>query len=392
MNRQSLHGDTVGIARAAQSERRTLPHVLYVVNVNPTDKFGSAEEQIVTLHDAFREEGSRLVPLFTFPPGPGMTDGFHARGVEAHCIDLRTFRWSRLKALRSLIRRREIDVVNWHFTEPLTNPYVWWLSLLNPKVRHFYTDHISRPAAPYAPPIGFRRLLKRLLLKRYARTLSVSRFVKDCLEEQGAWSNVIVHAHFVNTDRFVPNPAVRAATRRQYQVEDRFVVIAIAQMIPEKGIDVLLRAMTHLPDRAMLWLVGAGRQAEELQALSRILGVSERVRFLGLQRRVEPFLQSADCFVLPSRWKEAAGLVLLEAQSAGLPAVASRIGGIPEYVDEGRSGFLFTPEDAQDLARHLRALCDDPELCRRMGQQARAHAVENFSPAAQLASWLDHYR
>jgi glycosyltransferase involved in cell wall biosynthesis len=212
------------------------------------------------------------------------------------------------------------------------------------------------------------------------------------LARQGTWSNVHVCKHFINTDRFAPNAAVRARMRKQLDAEQRFVALVIAQLIPEKGVDVALRALAELPERAVLWIAGAGSQANELQTLAHTLGVEERVRFLGLQRQVEPYLQAADCLVLPSRWQEAAGLVLLEAQSAGLPVVASRIGGIPEYVDEGRSGFLFTPESAAELADHLRTLCADAGLSRRMGAHARVHVIARHSVEAQMGTWLDLYR
>jgi glycosyltransferase involved in cell wall biosynthesis len=75
-----------------------------------------------------------------------------------------------------------------------------------------------------------------------------------------------------------------------------------------------------------------------------------------------------------------------------LPVVASRIGGIPEYVEDGQTGLLFPPGDAQALADCLRRLAADPELCRRMGRQARDRAVERFSPHARLNAYLDLYR
>ncbi len=128
-----------------------------------------------------------------------------------------------------------------------------------------------------------------------------------------------------------------------------------------------------------------------LQALAGELGVRNRVRFLGLQSRVEPFMQAADCFVCPSRWAEAAGLVNLEAQACGLPVVAVRIGGIPEYVAEGRTGLLFPPEDPVGLARSVRQLLDCPEECRAMGRRARESAVMHFSPTARLDDFLELY-
>src|SRR5205085_2195046 len=106
----------------------------------------------------------------------------------------------------------------------------------------------------------------------------------------------------------------------------------------------------------------------------------------------EPYMQAADCFVCPSRWAEAAGLVNIEAQACGLPVVASRIGGIPEYVAEGRTGLLFAAEKHEEMARAVRVLIDDRGECRAMGRRAREWAVEQFSPAARLRDFLDVYR
>jgi len=121
------------------------------------------------------------------------------------------------------------------------------------------------------------------------------------------------------------------------------------------------------------------------------LGLGSRVRFLGSQRNVEPFIQAADCALCPSVWAEAAGLVNLEAMACGLPVVASRIGGIPEFVEDGRTGFLFTPGDHRELAEWIHQLCDDPELRQRMGQEARSNAIRRYSTQGLLAEHLGIY-
>ena len=118
----------------------------------------------------------------------------------------------------------------------------------------------------------------------------------------------------------------------------------------------------------------------------------DRVNFLGLQARVEPFLQAADAFVCPSLWAEAAGLVNLEAQACGLPVLASRIGGIPEYVADGRTGVLFPSGDAEGLAAAARGLLGRPDRFREMGREARELAVARFSAAARLEEYLSLYR
>jgi glycosyltransferase involved in cell wall biosynthesis len=96
--------------------------------------------------------------------------------------------------------------------------------------------------------------------------------------------------------------------------------------------------------------------------------------------------------VCPSVWGEAAGLVNLEAQAAGLPLIASAVGGIPEYMQDGRTGLLFPAADAAALADRVQRLADNPEECRDMGRRARDWMVENFSIPARLESYLDLYR
>ncbi len=309
---------------------------------------------------------------------------------KLHCLDLLHFRPRTLGKLWRLLRRGRIDIVHWNMTSPLKNPYVWCLSLLLPRLRHFFTDHNSRDAQVYALPSGLKKRVKRFLLRRYEQVWCVSRFVEDCLAAQGTWRRLRCCLHFINTERFRPDPAMRREVRREHAVTDRFVVTVIAQLIPEKGVDVVLRALPLLPRQTTLWIVGTGRQADELRQLAGQLGVQEQVTFWGLQRYVEPFLQASDCFVLPSRWREAAGLVILEAQAAGLPVVCSRLGGIPEYIEENETGFLFASEDVEGLAAKLTLVANDEALRRRMGTaaQALAGAVLAGRPGARHSGYV----
>jgi glycosyltransferase involved in cell wall biosynthesis len=141
-----------------------------------------------------------------------------------------------------------------------------------------------------------------------------------------------------------------------------------------------------------LWIVGDGMESEALHQLSRDLHLEPRVHFHGLQKNVVPFMQAADCFICPSLWEEAAGLVLLEAIASGLPIIASRIGGIPEYVENGITGFLFTPGDHREIARFATILKDNPVLYHQMSRTARTTALERFSTDVLVPSHLNGYR
>ena len=357
-----------------------LPRVLYALILDPGLKFGSMEEQLVLLAEAFRAEKGLFLPLFICDPANVSLDDYQRRGIPAECLELRRFQLSTFLALRRIVCRERIEIVHWNFVNPLSNWYLWSLSLLLPRVRHWFTDHNSR-LLPLPPPSrGVKRVLKRLLLRRYDAVVCVSRYVQRCLEAQCCWSNLVTQSHFINSARFVPDSATREDVRKRLGADDRFVLLVVGQLIPEKGINVAIAAMASLPPQVMLWIIGAGPQQDELTAQIIEAGLEDRVRMLGLQVNVQPFLQAADVFVCPSLWAEAAGLVNLESQSCAIPVVASRIGGIPEYVVEGRTGLFFEPGDSATLAGQVRRLIDEPQLRRGMAAEARTWVLEHFSP------------
>ncbi len=369
-----------------------LPRVMYALKMDPDKKFGSMEEQIVMLSGAFAREGGLFLPLFLCDPSAANVTQFTERGVQAECLDARTFRWKTLQRLCHLIRQYRIDGVHWNFVHPYLNRYLWSLSVLCPQVKHWYTDHNSRSFPIARPSRGLKKLVQSTLLRRYTKVLCVSRYVQQCLEQQDVWRRLDCLRHFINTERFRPDENLRRDKRHEMGVGPNDVVILLAgYVIKEKGFDVVLRALPQLPSQMQVWLVGEGPEATTLRALAAELGLGERVRFLGMQRNVQPFFQAADVFACPSRWGEAAGLVNVEACAMGLPILASRIGGIPEYVSDGRTGFLFEPGSSDDFARMATRLAD-ADVRRRMRVEARAWAVEQFSPEARLPDFLSFYR
>jgi len=377
---------------ASEQETRQLPRVLYAVVMDPSQKFGSMEEQMACLARAFQEEGSLFLPLFICADPVKRPTPLEHAGVPIACLDMGRFRWSTLFQLLAILRRHKIAIVHWNFSPPLSNSYLWWLTLLRPAVKHYFTDHISRnlPLPPAAR--GLKKRIKRLLLKRYAKVLCVSQYVFDCLRMEDTWSNLVCCKHFINTDRFRPDSRARAVIRAEHHAEDCFVLLTVAHLIKAKGIDVALRALALLPEEVVLWVIGSGTEADQLRTLTAELGLTHRVVFMGPQKHVEPFMQAADCFACPSLWAEAAGLVNIEAQASGLPVIASDVGGIPEYVADGSTGFLFPCGDPAGLADRIRRLLTDVALRQRFSEAARMLAEEHFSPAVHLAEMLELYR
>jgi glycosyltransferase involved in cell wall biosynthesis len=368
-----------------------LSRVLFVAELDPSQQFGTMQEQAMTLAKAFRDRGSLFLPVFVRPPSPEVKARYAAEGLRIEGMNLRPFHLGTLRRLIRLVRSERIEVIDWNFYSPLVNGYLWALSILTPGVRHFLTDHNSRATPEGSAGRNPPWLLKWPFGLRYAKVLCVSDFVLSEMR-RFRWRNLARFHHFVNTDRFCPDPVARREVRERLGAGDRFVALVVAFLIPLKGVDVALRAVAELPEDVELWVAGGGPEEAALRGLARSLGVEGRVRFLGPQSRVEPFMQAADFLICPSVWGEAAGLVNLEAPSCGLPVVASRAGGIPEFIEEGRNGFLFPPGDHRALAQRLHCLIEDRPTRDAMSRAARADALKRFSAASRLDENLNLFR
>jgi len=158
-------------------------------------------------------------------------------------------------------------------------------------------------------------------------------------------------------------------------------VIVVANLRAEKGHDVLIDAAPEVtrqfPD-VRFEFVGAGPELERLRARARAAGVGDAIAFLGHREDVGARLDAADIFVLPSR-SDAFPNAVLEAMAAGLPVVASSVGGICELVDDGRNGLLVPPDDASALADRICRLMSDAPWAASLGEAARRDAEATYS-------------
>jgi len=229
------------------------------------------------------------------------------------------------------------------------------------------------------------------MLGGYSKVLAVSDYVLEELERQAIWPNLGRYHHFVNTGRFQPDKATRSMMRCSQGVEKVFIVLVVAHLIREKGVHVAIQALKDLPSNVVLWIVGDGPERLPLERTAESLGVRERIRFCGLQAEVSPFMQAADCFVCPSLWKEAAGLVILEAMACGLPVIGSAVGGIPEFIQPGQTGSLVPAGDPGALAAHICRLYSSETEREEMRVKARALAVSQFSHESRISDAVAIY-
>lgn len=180
--------------------------------------------------------------------------------------------------------------------------------------------------------------------------------------------------------------------RQAFHWTRKFIIGMIARLDAEKGIAYLLRAfhdLLPLLPHARLIIVGDGPERRELEWLARRLGVAEKVQWVGFQENVSEWVKSFDCFVLPSVGRESFGIVLLEALASGCPVIASNLGGIPEVIENGRTGILVEPGDAGFLMSALLYVYRHPDVAMKLGSQGRARVHAHFSLQAKLEELLD---
>lgn len=204
-----------------------------------------------------------------------------------------------------------------------------------------------------------------------------------------------VIANGVDTELYAPRPVEREAVRSKLGFKsDDFVIGSAGRMVPIKDLFTLLRAvemLAHKNRRVRLLLLGSGPQLtayqKEVAASPELTG---RVLFLGACANVPELLVAMDVFALTSI-SEGMSNTLLEAMAAGLPMVATRVGGNLEVVEEGVCGFLFTPRDSARLAELLLLLAGDRDLREKFAAAARRRAVTRFSLPAMLRSYRELY-
>jgi glycosyltransferase involved in cell wall biosynthesis len=180
-----------------------------------------------------------------------------------------------------------------------------------------------------------------------------------------------------------PPPPSGADVRAEIGIDaGRPLLVALGRLEPQKGFDMLIDAVTRLPEVALV-IAGEGGERAALEAQARRLGAAGRVFLPGFRTDVPDLLGAADAAVFASRF-EGSPLSVIECMATGTAIVATRVGGVPELLDDGVHGLLVPPEDADALAAALERVVAEPELRARLGAAARERQRGEFAIASML--------
>jgi glycosyltransferase involved in cell wall biosynthesis len=356
-------------------------HVAFVIP--GIDRVGGAERQVILLARGLAGRGWRVSMVALSGSGSDAAGELEAAGVSF--VSLRMWKgladprgWIRF---HRWIRRERPDVVHAHL------PHATWMArisrLLAPVRVVIDTVHTSSTGT------RGRRLAYRMTDRLSDCVTAVSGAVADAYLSARLVSphRMAVLPNGIDLEEWRPDGDVRARVRGELGLHDEFLWCAVGRLEPVKDYPALLRALVGLPESAWLVIAGSGVQQSELKSLCDQFGIAERVRFLGFQKEVRPWMQAADGFVLSSLW-EGLPMTLLEASACAVPCVATGVGGTREIIVDGETGYIAQPQSVESLRRAMMRLMQmRPENRESMGLDARQRIAEQFSVSAVLDRW-----
>lgn len=276
-----------------------------------------------------------------------------------------------------------------------------WVARLRSVEKVFFTHHMSHPEA-YAPqraPLWKRQLI-RAINWPMTRVICVSDYNYRCIAALDVlpaerFKRIYNGVDFGRVSEVKPERGV--AFRSRYRIpKERVVVVQVSWIIAEKGVGDLLEAASLViakNQNVQFVLVGEGADRERFMTQAEELGLGENVTWTGLVR--DPFAEgvyeAADIVCQASRWEEAFGQVISEAMACGKPVVGTRVGGIPEVIDDGVSGFLVSRGDVQALTERIQQLVVDKELRQKMGQAGRSISLAKFNLEENVTQLVELY-
>lgn len=274
-----------------------------------------------------------------------------------------------LREIRAMFRRMAPDIISLHSTKA---GILGRLAAMRLPAPVLFTAHgWSFTEGVHQLPAVFYRWAEKLAAPLADRIITVSDYDRNLALSAG-----IGHDHqIITVHNAMPDSAKRAACV-EHAGPVRFIMVA--RLDQQKDHHTLFRALAQIREYAwQLDLIGDGPLSDELQAEADRLGMGDRINFLGLRHDVDDWLQKADLFVLASRW-EGLPRSILEAMRAGLPVIATAVGGIAESVADGETGLLVPRGDTLALRRSLVRLLDNPAERHQMGRAGRVRFETRF--------------
>jgi glycosyltransferase involved in cell wall biosynthesis len=381
----------VSISHCAMQANQEGEKTLKVLMLESSPGWGGQEDRLLREAVWLQEKGHKVA--LACNDDATIIGRAGAAGVEARAVPFRTnVDFTGLMELSKLVRREKPDVI--HARSSKDAWFASWFHMRGIPVirsRHTTLPGKMRTGRRIAYRSGCRRLI--------AAAHFIARTMRDTLGVPDERIDVI--GECVDTEEFSPGDG--SLFRREFGIPNDAPLFGVVAMLrEEKGHDTFLRAARKLLrscSHARFVIVGSGRQDGPVEANIRRISSTEfgtstspgPVIMTGFRRDIPQVMRALDGLVVPSS-QEAQTLVIPQAFATGKPVIGSRVGGIPEIVQEEHNGFLIEPGNAEQLAERMVHLAKDPELAHRLGQAGRSYAERELTVEVKMQQLLASYR
>jgi len=306
--------------------------------------------------------------------------------IDIHCLgkgegnDLQLpFRLARL------LREKRIDILHTHN---------WGVFLEGALAASFAgtavrVHTVHGPTTPYGPDLTsqLKRVLRHWLERHFSRQFKKIVTVSNSIQNYVRTEIGIDGTRLTTIHNGINISALTAQRSRNEQV----VCITVGRLVEIKNQEMMIRAFhkAHCL-QACLWIVGDGPERVRLESISKELQLGDRVKFVGFRQDVATLLERSNIFLLSSNY-EGISIAVLEAMRAALPVVGTRVGGMPETIQDGHNGLLVEAQDIESMAAAIRRLVESPEECARLGTAGRQCLEEEFSIATMVRRYEQIY-
>ncbi len=348
---------------------------------------GGITSYLLTLSKGMTERGVRV---HIASSGGDMAGEFSALGVQLLDLNIRTKSeldpriYCALPVLKRYVHQHTVDMI--HTQTRITHVMGACLSRMTGR------PHVSTCHGFYKT-----RLSRRIFPCWGDAVIAISKAVQTHLRDDFKMTDDRVALIFNGIDIrvFMPvSPEAKQQLRHKYNLGGEFIVGIIARLADIKGHDILIESMkiihAHMPD-AKLIIAGEGKMETRLKDMAKISGLAQAILFYPVTRKPSEILPLLDVFILPSR-EEGFGLAILEAQAAGVPVIASRVGGIPDLVEDGKTGSLVAPEDPVALAQTILEALRDKDRLARIAKAGRRSVENNYGADTMVEKTLTLYK
>jgi N-acetyl-alpha-D-glucosaminyl L-malate synthase BshA len=232
--------------------------------------------------------------------------------------------------------------------------------------------------------------ITRYALEQSDGVTAISNYLKEATIEHFQFDRIQVIPNFVCPTDY--KPKIDCDLREMLSPDGAPVLVHVSNFRPVKRpvdcVEILARVLKQT--RARLVMVGDGSERTNCLHRARCLGISDNCIFVGKQARIVDYLCASDVLLLPSE-QESFGLAALEAMACEVPVIASRVGGLPEVVDDGETGFLSSVGDVDKMADDVVRLLNDAEFRRAMAKRARKSAISRYSTDLVIPQYIEFY-